>query len=94
MVSPWPLRFFLAAMPFAALANVCAFQMLNRMRSIGFTVGWWRSLRKDFALYRGYWNIAPKRNWSRLVVVVGVASFGIAAVFVGLAVYSTAHIRP
>jgi hypothetical protein len=94
MVSPWPLRFFLAAMPFAALANVCAFQVLNRMKSIGFTVGLWRSARKDLALYRGYWHIAPKRNWSRLVLIVGVASFGIAARFVGLAVYSTTHIRP
>jgi hypothetical protein len=92
MVSPWPLRFFLAAMPFAAVANVCAFQMLHRMKSIGFTVGLWRSLRKDLALYRGYWNIAPKRNWSRLVLVVGVASFGIAMVFMGLAAFSMQHI--
>jgi hypothetical protein len=66
--------------------------MLNRMKSIGFTVGLWRSARKDFALYRGYWNIAPQRNWSRLVLVVGVASFGIAMVFMGLAALSVQHI--
>ena len=92
MVSPWPLRFFLAAMPSAALATVCAFQMLYRMKSIGFTVGLWRSLRKDLDLYLGYWNIAPKRNWSRLVLIVGVASFGIAMVFMGLAAFSMQHI--
>jgi hypothetical protein len=79
-------------MPFAALANVCAFQVSNRMKSIGFTVGLWRSPSTDFALYRGYWNIAPKRNWSRLVPIVGVVSFGIAAVFMGLAAFSMQHI--
>lgn len=94
MVSPWPDRFFLAAMPFAALASICAFRVLYRMHIIGFSVGIWRTLRKDLALYRGYWNIAPNRNWSRLVLIVGVVSFGIAMVFMGLAVFSTPHFRP
>ncbi len=78
--------FFAVAMIFGALTNLCAFFVLYRMRSLGFSVGIWRSARKDFQIYSGYWNIAPNRGWSRLPVIVMPVSFGIAAIFLFLSV--------
>jgi hypothetical protein len=64
------LRFFVAAMVFAALANGLAFFVLGRMRSLGRRVGIWRT-HNDWVLYRDYWRIAPERNWSRAPIIVG-----------------------
>lgn len=76
--------FFAVAMLFGALANICAFFVLYRMRSLGFSVGMWRWPRKDFQLYSGYWNIAPKRGWSRFPIMMMPVAFVIAAVFLFL----------
>lgn len=78
------IEFFAVAMIFGALSNACAFFVLYRMRSLGFTVGLWRSPRKDFPLYSGYWKIAPNRGWSRLPVVIMPVSFGIAVILLFL----------
>jgi hypothetical protein len=75
--------YFALAMIFALLANACVFLILYRMKSLGFRVGIWRT-GKDFQLYSGYWNIAPKRGWSRLPFIVMVASFGAAVIFLFL----------
>jgi len=69
------LAYFAAAMFFGALANGMAFLMLWRMRSLGRQVGIWRTLGKDWALYREYWQVAPAQNWSRAPLVVGIMSF-------------------
>jgi hypothetical protein len=88
---PWrAIVFFIAAMSFALVANVCAFFVFSRMRSIGFSVGLWRTMPKDLFLYRGYWNIAPKRNWSRAPIIIGALCFVVAIMFLLLAVFSKA----
>jgi hypothetical protein len=78
---------FTVSMMFGALANVCAFFILARMRSLGFSVGIWRWPRKDWLLYRGYWNIAPNKDWSRLPIILGLVSFALAAAFLFLSAY-------
>jgi hypothetical protein len=78
----WTVRglMFATAMVFGGIANACAFFILGRMRSIGFSVGLWRA-GKDLNLYYGYWNIAPKRGWSRLPLIAGVLSFVLGGFF-------------
>jgi hypothetical protein len=78
----WMLRgvLFATAMVFGGIANACAFFILGRMRDLGFSVGFWRT-GKDFKLYRGYWNIAPHRGWSRLPVIAGAIAFVLSGIF-------------
>jgi hypothetical protein len=71
--------FFWSAMLFGALANGCAFFVLNRMRSIGYPVGLWRTIN-DWALDREYWKIAPSKGWSRFPLLIGIAAFVVAAI--------------
>jgi hypothetical protein len=78
---------FAVSMLLAALTASCAFFVLGRMRTLGFSVGIWRWRRKDWLLYRGYWNIAPKKSWSRLPIYLGAASFFLATVFLFLSAY-------
>lgn len=73
--------YLVLAMIFAGVANGCAFFVLHRMKTLGRNVGHWRWASKDFALYREYWNLAPLKNWSRLPLAVGIASFILAAYF-------------
>jgi hypothetical protein len=68
------LPFFAAAMVLGALANGLAFFVLGRMHSLGHRIGVWRT-RRDVALYREYWRVAPSRNWSRAPLIVALLSF-------------------
>jgi len=72
---------FAIAMTFGGIANGLAFMVLGRMRSLGFSVGLWRWPRKDFQLYRTYWNIAPTNGWSRLPIMVSLIAFILAGIF-------------
>jgi hypothetical protein len=71
---------FVVAMIFGAIANACAFFILGRMRSLGFSVGLWRG-RKDLQLYSAYWKIAPKQGWSRFPLVAFVVALVVAGIF-------------
>jgi len=71
--------FFVAAMIFAGFANGFAFLVLYRMHSLGYRVGLWRTIGRDWILYRDYWRVAPANNWSCVPIVAGVISFVLAA---------------
>jgi hypothetical protein len=79
----WKLRglLFAMAMVLTGIANVFAFKVLGRMRSLGFSVGLWRWPRKDFQLYSRYWTIAPTKGWSRLPLVAALFAFALAVIF-------------
>jgi hypothetical protein len=62
---------FAVAMIFAIIANGCAFFVLGRMRTLGFSVALWRWRPNDFKIFRAYWNIAPVKGWSRRPVIIG-----------------------
>jgi hypothetical protein len=63
------------------LALVCALFIINRMENLGFSVrGIWRK-RKEFPIFYGYWNIAPKRGWSRFPLIIMYAAFGVGMFF-------------
>jgi hypothetical protein len=78
------LPFFLAAMAFGGLANVLAFFVLARMRSLGRRVGVWRTHR-DWVLYRDYWRVAPYHKWSRAPIILALASFAAGGCFLWMA---------
>lgn len=87
-MGPWRVSvFFIAALPFALVANVCAIFTFLRMKSVGFSVGLWRTVFKDLFLYGGYWNIAPKRNWSRAPIIIGALCLVVAIILVLLAAF-------
>jgi hypothetical protein len=78
------IHFFAVAMLFGALASICAFFVLYRMRSLGFFVGIFRWPGRDFQLYSGYWKIAPKQGWSRLPILIMPVAFVIGVIFLFL----------
>jgi hypothetical protein len=63
------------------IANACAFFILSRMESLGFSVGLWRWPGKDVQLYSGYWNIAPTRGWSRLPLIAAAVAMVLGVIF-------------
>jgi hypothetical protein len=73
--------YFTVAVISLVLATVCAVFIVNRMENLGFSVrDIWRN-RREFPIFSGYWNIAPKRGWSRFPLVIMYVAFGIAMVF-------------
>ena len=68
-------------MAFAAVANIAATIILQRMQGAGFDTRPSWNAKKQFLPYYGYWNIAPVRGWSRTLLVTMVISFILAAAF-------------
>lgn len=66
---------------FGAVTNGCAWVVLARMKSLGQDVGVWRWAQKDLVLYKDYWKMAKKQNWSRAPVAIGIVSLTLAAFF-------------
>ena len=79
------LPYFAAAMVFGGLANGLAFLVLSRMHSLDLRIGFWRT-QKDWALYRQYWRVAPRHNWSRAPIIFAVLSFVTAACLLWMSV--------
>lgn len=79
---------FGAAIVFGGLANFFAFFILLRMGSLGYKVGIWRTLGRDWDLYREFWRIAPSRNWSRAPLPLALVSFVVAATLLVMAAWS------
>ena len=70
--------YFAAAMLLGGLANGLFFFVLWRMKKLGRSIGIRRTMGKDWALYRDYWRVAPRQNWSRAPLVIGPLSFVVA----------------
>ena len=64
-----------------ALTTACALLIVNRMKNLGFSARDLKRKGKVFLIFSGYWNIAPKRAWSRLPTIVMVASIGAGVIF-------------
>jgi hypothetical protein len=79
----WKIRvlLFLIAMGFAAVANIAATLILQRMQELGFDTRPSWNAKKQLLAYQGYWNIAPVKGWSRTPLMVMVISFVLAAAF-------------
>jgi hypothetical protein len=71
--------FWRVSIPCAAIANVLAFWVFARLKSVGYKRRWWKM--EDFKLYETYWRIAPEHSWSRLplIAAVGIFLLGVAA---------------
>lgn len=80
------IAYFASAMAFGGLANGLACFVFWRMRKLGWQVGIWRTIGKDWALYRAYWRVAPEQNWSRIPLIIAPISFLLAGYLLFMAV--------
>jgi hypothetical protein len=71
------LAFLIAAMFLVVVANICGFVVIERLGTAGVDVGDWKS-EKDWTLCLEYWQIAPRRGWSRSPLVTAIATTGLA----------------
>ncbi|HEY0565243.1 MAG TPA: hypothetical protein VGC88_06645 [Terriglobales bacterium] len=71
------LAFLIAAMFLVAVANICGFVVIERLGAAGLDIGNWKS-EKDWTLCLEYWNIAPRRGWSRSPLVMTIVTTGLA----------------
>jgi hypothetical protein len=84
----WKIRvlLFLTAVALAAVANIAAIRILQRMQELAFDTRPSWNAKKQFLPYCGYWNIAPLKSWARGPLVVGVFSlFPVAALLISCA---------
>ena len=76
--------FWLISLPCAAIANILAFRIFDRLREAGIERRWWKN--EDFRLYKLYWKMAPDHGWPRGTLVVAACFFAVGGAAVLLAI--------